>query len=57
MLNFLVTDADKYVRDSKKNERELMILASILGTFGAYRAIGAAAAAAAGRPVVLKGSG
>jgi hypothetical protein len=34
-----------------------MIAASIIRTFGIYRAISAAAAAAAAQPVVLRGSG
>ncbi|MBW2641451.1 MAG: hypothetical protein JRE10_15170 [Deltaproteobacteria bacterium] len=42
---------------SLKNERNPMIPASIFRIFNACRAISAAAAAAAGQPVVLKGSG
>ena len=45
------------VLNTQKNERKPMITASIPRTFCAGRAIGAAAAAAAGQPVVLKGSG
>jgi hypothetical protein len=45
------------VLNTQKNERKSMIPASILRTFSARRAISAAAAAAAGQPVVLKGSG
>jgi hypothetical protein len=45
------------VLNTQKNERKSMIPASILRTFYARRAISAAAAAAAGQPVVLKRSG
>ena len=47
------------VLNTQKNERKSMIPASIPRTFSARRAISApaAAAAAAGQPVVLKGSG
>jgi hypothetical protein len=45
------------VLDTEKNERKPMIPASIKRTLCAHRAISAAAAAAAGQPVVLKGSG
>jgi hypothetical protein len=56
-LNFLVTHADKCANNGQKNERKSMIPDFILWTFNASRAISAAAAAAAGQPVVLKGSG
>jgi hypothetical protein len=55
-LNFLVTYADKCANHGQKNERKSMIPAFIFRTFNASRAISAAAAAAAGQPVVLKGS-
>jgi len=44
------------LRESKKNERNPMISASIFRIYNACRAI-SAASAAAGQPVVLKGSG
>jgi hypothetical protein len=43
------------LRVAKKNERNPMMSASIFRTYNASRATGAAAAAA-GQPVVLKGS-
>ncbi len=53
----MVTHADKCANHGQKNERKSMIPAFILWTFNASRAISAAAAAAAGQPVVLKGGG